>query len=166
MARQCNSLTIARAKGTSEILSLADIPSPPDKPDDPWEDPTVNTNKKKKKKGKQVPRPDSIEEIISVPISDEHPERKVRTGSRPDPTIHDALIKSLRSRKEVFAWAYAHMSGISPIVIKHKLSISPPATLVHQKRRAFNEEKYRAIQVELFFPFSKNKHAIQLVNKL
>ncbi|CAL8990140.1 unnamed protein product, partial [Prunus brigantina] len=49
----------------------------------------------------------------------------------------------------VFAWSYDDMSGISPDVINHKLSISPTCKPVRQKRRSYDTERYEAMRNEV-----------------
>ncbi|XP_024195643.1 uncharacterized protein LOC112198760 [Rosa chinensis] len=160
LTRQCNSLTVARGHGRREVLLTSDLPSPSNKPDDLREDLEIledrdNRNKKKDNKRKlKHPRPDALEDLISVSISDTHPERKVKIGSKIDPQFQAELIAFLKTRQEVFSWSYADMPGISPDLlspdlITHKLTISPDVPPIQQKRRAFTEEKYKAIQAEV-----------------
>ncbi|XP_062006097.1 uncharacterized protein LOC133723301 [Rosa rugosa] len=155
IARQCKSLAIARGHGRREVLLTIDLPSPFDKPDDPREDPEASdasdTRSKKKEDRRKLkhPRPDALEDLISISISDTHPERKVKIGSKTNPQFQAELIAFLKTRQEVFAWSYADMPWISPELLTQKLTISPDVPPIRQKRRAFTKEKYKAIQAEV-----------------
>jgi hypothetical protein len=111
--------------------------NPQDAPDDP--------------RGEDLPsfKAQSLEELTEVTISDDHPSRKVRIGSQLDQPTRDELVAFLRTNSHVFAWSYSDMPGISTDIISHKLTLYPSALPVRQKRRAFDEEKYRAIQIEV-----------------
>ncbi|KAM1878645.1 hypothetical protein ACFX14_040614 [Malus domestica] len=50
---------------------------------------------------------------------------------------------------EVFAWSFEDMSGISPDIICHYLSIDPKTKPVRQKRRFDDAERYEAIKAEV-----------------
>lgn len=114
------------------------MPSSADKPKDPREDdPNVESAQ-------------PIEAITLVPISDIHPDRQVWIGTQLSSYIKTELIAFLREHAHVFAWSYAHMPDISTEVISHKLTLYPSAHPVRQKRRAYDEENYRAIQLEVF----------------
>ncbi|CAL9000432.1 unnamed protein product, partial [Prunus brigantina] len=52
--------------------------------------------------------------------------------------------------RQVFAWSYNDMPGISPDIISHRLSINPAIRPVRQKRRAYDPERYEAMRAEIF----------------
>ncbi|XP_004292410.1 PREDICTED: uncharacterized protein LOC101297116 [Fragaria vesca subsp. vesca] len=116
-------------------------------PSEPIDDPRDNPEGKEKKK--QVSRPNPAEETEWVSQSTNAPERKVRIGNNLDPELRQKLITFLQDKHAVFAWSYADMPSISPDIITHKLNILKDYPPVRQKRRAFNPEKYRAIQAEV-----------------
>ena len=49
----------------------------------------------------------------------------------------------------MFVWAYADMVGIHPEIMCHRLNIDSQAKLVHQKLRALNTDRYKALQDEV-----------------
>ncbi|CAL8137246.1 unnamed protein product [Prunus armeniaca] len=63
--------------------------------------------------------------------------------------LRSDLIAFLCLNSEVFAWSYNDMSGISPDVISHRLSINPAVRPVRQKRRAYDPERYEAMKAEV-----------------
>ena len=82
-------------------------------------------------------------------MDNDHPERMVMIGSRLSPDTRDALCDFLREHKDVFAWPHEDMPGIDPAVMCHRLSVDPRHRPVIQKRRAFNPERYEAINGEV-----------------
>ncbi|KAM1904072.1 hypothetical protein ACFX13_041507 [Malus domestica] len=73
------------------------------------------------------------EELEKVSISKDYPNRMVKIGTILSPPILLALISFLQENTEVFAWSYEDMPGISPNIIRHRLSIDPKTKLVIQK---------------------------------
>lgn len=73
----------------------------------------------------------------------------MRIGSQLDHSTQDELVRFLRANYHIFAWSYTNMLGILTDIICHKLTLYPSALPIRQKRRAFDEEKYRAIQAEV-----------------
>ncbi|KAJ4715162.1 Retrovirus-related Pol polyprotein from transposon opus [Melia azedarach] len=52
-------------------------------------------------------------------------------------------------QRDVFAWSHSDMPGISPSIISHRLNVDSIHRPVRQKRRAFNQERYDAIEEEV-----------------
>ncbi|KAM1104893.1 hypothetical protein ACFX13_013508 [Malus domestica] len=73
----------------------------------------------------------------------------VKIGITLSPPIRLVLISFLQENIEVFAWSYEDMSGISPDIICHRLSINPKTKPVRQKRRSYNAERCEAIKAEV-----------------
>ncbi|KAM2816798.1 hypothetical protein COP1_040994 [Malus domestica] len=73
----------------------------------------------------------------------------VKIGTTLLPPIQLALIFFLQENTEVFAWSYEDMSGISPNIICHRLSIDPKTKPVRQKRRSYDAERYEAMKAEV-----------------
>ncbi|KAM1166367.1 hypothetical protein ACFX2G_026114 [Malus domestica] len=86
------------------------------------------------------PRDDSFtqqaqptKELEKVSISKDYSDRMVKIGTTLSPPIRLALISFLQENTKVFAWLYEDMSGISPDIICHRLSIDPKTKPVRQK---------------------------------
>jgi hypothetical protein len=59
------------------------------------------------------------------------------------------LVDFLRANADIFAWSPSDMPGISREVTEHSLDILPHSRAVQQRLRLFDEERRRAIGVEL-----------------
>ncbi|KAI5351751.1 hypothetical protein L3X38_004642 [Prunus dulcis] len=113
-ARTCyaTALKATSFKLPDEIMSVQGLPNGTGPVDDPRdESPTPYTQ--------------SAEEMETVTLSDEQPDRQVRIGTRLTADLRTQFINFLRHHSEVFAWSYEDMPSIAPGVISHKLSISP-----------------------------------------
>ncbi|KAM1256282.1 hypothetical protein ACFX2G_031011 [Malus domestica] len=73
----------------------------------------------------------------------------VKIGTTLSPPFRLSLISFLQENTEVFAWSYKDMSGISPDIICHHLSIDPKTKPVKQKRRSYDVERYEAMKAEV-----------------
>jgi hypothetical protein len=60
-----------------------------------------------------------------------------------------ALVDFLHANADIFAWSPSDMPGIPREVAEHCLDILPHSRAVQQRLRRFNEERRRAIEVEL-----------------
>jgi hypothetical protein len=59
------------------------------------------------------------------------------------------LVDCLRANADIFAWSPSDMPGISREVAEHSLDIIPHFRAMQQQLRCFDEERRRAIGVEL-----------------
>jgi hypothetical protein len=59
------------------------------------------------------------------------------------------LVDFLRANADIFAWSPSDMPGIPREVVEHSLDILPHSRAVQQWLRRFDEERRRAIGVEL-----------------
>jgi hypothetical protein len=59
------------------------------------------------------------------------------------------LVDFLRANTDIFAWSPSDMPGIPREVVEHSLDILPHSRTVQQRLRRFDEERRRAIGVEL-----------------
>jgi hypothetical protein len=59
------------------------------------------------------------------------------------------LVDFLRANADIFAWSPSDMPGILREVVKHSLDILPHSLAVQQRLRRFDEERRRAIGLEL-----------------
>ncbi|XP_034199030.1 uncharacterized protein LOC117614353 [Prunus dulcis] len=88
-----------------------------------------------------TPHTQPAEELETITLSDEQPDRQVRIGTRLTANLRTQFIDFLRHHSEVFAWSYEDMPGIAPDVISHKLTISSAYKPVRQKRRSYDAER-------------------------
>ncbi|XP_034218177.1 uncharacterized protein LOC117629710 [Prunus dulcis] len=95
------------------------------------------------------PHTQPAEELETITLSDEQPDRQVRIGTRLTANLRTQFIDFLRHHSEVFAWSYEDMPGIAPDVISHKLTISSAYKPVRQKRRSYDAERYEAMRTEV-----------------
>ena len=70
-------------------------------------------------------RPTPSEELEPVQLDDQL-EHLAYIGSKLAEDVRYLLIHFLRQNVEVFAWKQEEMGGIDPVVITHKLNVSPP----------------------------------------
>ncbi|CAL9019287.1 unnamed protein product, partial [Prunus brigantina] len=123
------SQTLRQGIPNTLVVAHANLPNGrggTDPPDDPRDDSVT-------------PQAQPAEELETTSLSDVQ-NRQVRIGTSLGPSLRSEFISFLRANSEVFAWSYDDMSGISPSVISHKLSISPSFKLVRQKRRSYDTE--------------------------
>jgi hypothetical protein len=59
------------------------------------------------------------------------------------------LIDFLRANADIFVWSPSDMPGIPREVAEHSLDILPHSRVAQQRLRRFDEERRRAIEVEL-----------------
>jgi hypothetical protein len=59
------------------------------------------------------------------------------------------LVDFLRANADIFVWSPSDMPGIPREVAEHSLDIQPHSRVVQQQLRRFDEERRRAIGVEL-----------------
>ena len=85
-------------------------------------------------------RPAPSEELEPVRLGNQ-PEHFVYIGSKLVEDIKSPLIRFLKQDMEVFAWKQEDMGGIDPVVITHRLNVSPFFKPVKQKRRSFAPER-------------------------
>jgi hypothetical protein len=60
------------------------------------------------------------------------------------------LVDFIRANADIFAWSPSDMPGIPREVAEHSLDILPHSRAVQQRLRRFDEERRRAIRVELW----------------
>ncbi|XP_020412773.1 uncharacterized protein LOC109947254 [Prunus persica] len=137
-ARTCYATTLksTTVQVPDETMSVQGIPNGTGPIDDPRdESPTPHTQ--------------PVEELETITLNDEQPDRRVKIGTRLTPNLRAQFIDFLRLHSKVFAWSYEDMPGIDPEVINHKLSISPAYKPVRQKRRSYDAERYEAMRTEV-----------------
>ena len=93
-------------------------------------------------------RPNPSEELEPVSLDDD-PKHLAYIDSKLAEDLKSPLTHFLRQNKDVFAWKQADMGGIDPIVITHRLNVSPSFNPVKQERRSFAPERKKAINEEV-----------------
>ena len=63
--------------------------------------------------------------------------------------VHRTITTFLRNNQDVFAWSHEDMPGIDPLVMVHKLNVSPSFPPIRQKKRVFAQERDKAIAEEV-----------------
>ena len=77
-----------------------------------------------------------------MPIEEDGSSRATFTiSANLDPDQEEALVKFLRSNKEVFAWEPKQLAGVPREVIEHHLNVCPNVRPVNQKARRPSTEK-------------------------
>ncbi|XP_027771374.1 uncharacterized protein LOC114076473 [Solanum pennellii] len=94
------------------------------------------------------PKPNLSEtETINLGSSDDVKEIKISLHINQE--IREAIIQLLFEYKDVFAWSYDDMSGLSVDLVVHKLPVYPDFPPVQQKRRKFKPDVSEKIKEEI-----------------
>ena len=91
----------------------------------------------------------SPQKTLEPVLLDDDPEHLAYIGSKLAEDLKNLLIHFLRQNKDVFAWKQADMGGIDPVVITHRLNVSPSFKPIKQKMRSFVPERQKAINEEV-----------------
>ena len=78
-------------------------------------------------------RPEPLEELKPIQV-DDHPEHLAYVGSKLAEDLRSLLIHFLKQNKDVFAWKQEDMGGIDPVIITHKLNVSPSSNQSSKKK--------------------------------
>ncbi|RYE03027.1 MAG: hypothetical protein EOP33_09865, partial [Rickettsiaceae bacterium] len=92
---------------------------------------------------------DTPDDLTSIVLDEAKPDQVVKIGAQLPLAIKTQLASFLREFKDVFAWTHADMPGIDPDVIVHRLNDDKTIAEKVQARRAFNPERYLAINEEV-----------------
>ena len=90
-----------------------------------------------------------VERLEEMPFDDFKPDRMTRIGTLTSPTVRQALNTFLKDKWDVFAWSHEDMSGIDPLIMVHRLNVSPSVPPIHQKKRVFTLERDQTIAEEV-----------------
>ena len=77
---------------------------------------------------------EGLEEVL---LDNSRPERTIRIGTLDSTLVRQAFIAFLKDNQDVFAWSHEDMTGIDPLIIVHKLNVSPSFPPICQKKRVF-----------------------------
>ena len=90
-----------------------------------------------------------VEKLEEIPLDSSDPGRMTKIGTLAKLAIRQELITFLRGNRDVFAWSHEDMPGIDPLVMVHRLNVSPAFLPIRQKKRVFAPERDRAIAEEV-----------------
>ena len=93
-------------------------------------------------------RPEPLEELEPIQL-DDHPEHLACVGSKLAEDLRSPLTRFLKQNKDVYTWKLEDMGGIDPVIITHRLCVSPSFKPIKQKRRGFAPERQKAINEEV-----------------
>jgi hypothetical protein len=84
-----------------------------------------------------------------VPLDSLVPDKQVIIGTKLSQEEENRFIEFLRSNKDVFAWTYNDLGGVSRDIIEHKLDINPNFRPKKQKLRKLAEDRIQAAKAEV-----------------
>ena len=84
--------------------------------------------------GEQWAVAESVEELEEVTLDDSRLERTTRIGTLASWPVRQALTAFLRDNQGVFAWSNEDILGIDPLIIVHRLNVSPSFFPIRQKK--------------------------------
>ena len=90
------------------------------------------------------------EELIEVELNDgEESEKLVKISKSLSKEERGKLVALLREYKDVFAWSYQEMLGLSLNLVTHKLKVDPDAKPVKQWSRKFRLDVEEKMKLEV-----------------
>ncbi|XP_070019411.1 uncharacterized protein [Nicotiana sylvestris] len=101
--------------------------------------PTFEEISKEIKKFEEKPKP-NLNETETINLGDRENVRETKISVHLEPQVKEEIIKTLFEYKDVFAWSYNDMSGLSTNLVVHKLSTDPKFPPVKQKLRKFKTD--------------------------
>ena len=81
-----------------------------------------------------------IERLEEVLFDDSKPDRTTKIGILASPIVRQAITTFLKDNQDVFAWSHEDMPGIDPLIMVHRLNMSPSFLPIRHKKRAFAQE--------------------------
>ncbi|XP_052210357.1 uncharacterized protein LOC127813436 [Diospyros lotus] len=94
-------------------------------------------------------KPQPVEELEAVHISDTDPEKLAYVGTQLPKSVKEEIVECLRKNLDVFAWTPKDMLGIKPDVICHHLNVDPQFKPVRQKKRNIAPDRLSALEDEV-----------------
>ena len=99
--------------------------------------------------GEQQALTEPMEELEEVNLDNLRPEWTTRIGTLASWPVHQAFMTFFRDNEDVFAWSPEDMPGFDPLIIVHKLNVSPSFPLIRQKKWMFTQKRDKAIAEEV-----------------
>ena len=90
-----------------------------------------------------------VEKLEEILFDDSNLDRTTKIGTLAKSAVHQALTTFHRNNQNVFVWSHEDMSGIDPLVMVHRLNVSPSFPPIRQKKRVFAPERDQAIAEEV-----------------
>ena len=90
-----------------------------------------------------------VEKLDEILLNDSKPDRMTKIGTLASPATRQAITAFLKDNWDVFAWSHEDMPGINPVVMVHRLNISPSFPPIHHKKQVFAPEWDQAIAEEV-----------------
>ena len=84
--------------------------------------------------GEQRAVVEPVEELEEVTLDDSRPEQMTRMGTLASWQVRQVLTAFLRDNQGVFAWSNEDILGIDPLIIVHRLNVSPSFSPICQKK--------------------------------
>ena len=78
-----------------------------------------------------------VKELEKVTLDESKPERTTRMGTLSSWIVRQVLTTFLKENQHVFAWSHEDMPGIDPLIIVHRLNVSPLSPPIRQRKRVF-----------------------------
>jgi len=75
-----------------------------------------------------------VERLEDVLLDDSKPNQTTRIGTLANPTVRQTLVTFLKNNRDIFAWSHEDMPRINPLVMVHRLNVSPFFTPIRQKK--------------------------------
>ena len=81
-----------------------------------------------------------IERLEEVLLDDSKPNRTTKIGTFANLMVRQAITTFLKDKQDVFGWSHEDMPGIDPLVMVHRLNVSPSFPPIRQKKLVFAQE--------------------------
>ena len=92
---------------------------------------------------------DKVEALETVELVEGEIVKTTSIGTTLSPEMRTKLVQFLKENLDIFAWSHEDMSGISPKIIQHTLSVDSKIKPVQQKRRVFAPERNQEVTDEV-----------------
>jgi len=101
------------------------------------------------------PKP-NLRETKAINLGSNEEVKEIKISLHVKKEIRDAIIQLLFEYKDVFAWSYDDMPGLSVDLVVHKLPTHPDFPLVQQKRRKLKPDVSEKIKEEIMKQLNAN----------
>ncbi|XP_070021027.1 uncharacterized protein [Nicotiana sylvestris] len=91
----------------------------------------------------------NLSETEAINLGDQDDVRETKISVHLEPQVKEEIIKTLFEYKDVFAWSYDDMTGLSTDLVVHKLQTDPAFPLVKKKLRKFKTDMSVKIKEEI-----------------
>ncbi|XP_070005323.1 uncharacterized protein [Nicotiana sylvestris] len=112
------------------------------------EEATFEEISKELKQFEEKPKP-NLSETEAINFGDQDDVREIKISVNLEPRIKEEIIKILFEYKDVFAWSYDDMPGLSTDLVVHKLPTDPAFPPIKQKLQKFKTDMSVKIKEEI-----------------